>query len=122
MIGAAEYLSGVQKRLQKTVIENKDFESLIKTYDRQEALFYLDPPYHGTEKYYDNTFSKEDHYRLNLVLKQIKGKFILSYNDDDFIRNLYKDFNIESITRQNNLLMKNKHGDRQFQELIIKNY
>ena len=122
MIGAVEYLSEVQKRLQKTVIENKDFKSLIKTYDRQEALFYLDPPYHGTEKYYDNTFSKEDHYRLNLVLKQIKGKFILSYNDDDFIRTLYKDFNIESITRQNNLLMKNKHGNRQFQELIIKNY
>ncbi|MFR8755580.1 MAG: DNA adenine methylase [Clostridium sp.] len=35
------------KRLQSVVIENKDFENLIRVYDRPGALFYLDPPYHG---------------------------------------------------------------------------
>lgn len=119
---AVEYLSKVQKRLQNTVIENKDFESLIKTYDRPAALFYLDPPYHGTEKYYTNVFSEEDHRRLNSSLKHIKGRFILSYNDDDFIRSLYKEFQIEPISRQNNLLMRSENADKQFHELIIKNY
>lgn len=122
MEGAADYLSKVQERLQKTVIENKDFESLIKTYDRPKALFYLDPPYHGTEKYYDSPFSEEDHARLNTVLKHIKGKFILSYNDDAFIRSLYQDFEIEEVSRQNNLLMRNGNGDQKFRELLIKNY
>ena len=43
-------------------IENKDFADLIKVYDRPTALFYLDPPYVNTEKYYDSPFSAQDHH------------------------------------------------------------
>lgn len=120
--GAVEYLSEVQKRLQHTVIENKDFESLIKTYDRPDALFYLDPPYHGTERYYSAAFNAEDHKRLNRILKGIKGKFLLSYNDDSFVRSLYDDFKIEPISRKNNLLLRHEDIDKNFNELIITNY
>ena len=70
-----------------------------------------------TEKHYAEKFSEEDHYRLNGVLTALKERFILSYNDDDdFIRELYKDFNIQPISRGNNLL------SGQFKEVIIKNY
>ena len=85
------------------VIENKDFESLIKVYDKPGALFYLDPPYHGTEKYYDNQFSEEDHMRLKAAL-------------DD----LYKGYHIEEISR--NLGITNKEEAKSFDELIIRNY
>lgn len=115
-----EYLEEVQERLKNVVIENKDFESLIKVYDRPGALFYLDPPYHGTEKYYAAGFLKEDHFRLKTVLEGIKGKFILSYNDDEFIRELYKDFQIEGISRNSNLT--NKVDADWYDELIIRNY
>ena len=56
---AINYLSDVQARLMKSsvVIEHKDFENLIKVYDRPTALFYCDPPYHSTEKYYDVPFA-----------------------------------------------------------------
>ena len=37
------------RRLAKVVIENKDFEKLIRQYDRPVSFFYLDPPYHATE-------------------------------------------------------------------------
>ena len=40
------------RRLAKVVIENKDFEKLIRQYDRPVSFFYLDPPYHATEGYY----------------------------------------------------------------------
>ena len=33
------------RRLASVVIENKDFESLIQQYDRENAFFYCDPPY-----------------------------------------------------------------------------
>lgn len=33
------------RRLAKVVIENKDFEKLIRQYDRPVSFFYLDPPY-----------------------------------------------------------------------------
>lgn len=106
----------VEKRVAGVEIENRDFEALIKQYDRPNALFYCDPPYHTTEKHYSEKFTEADHYRLNSVLTALKGRFILSYNDDDFIRDLYKDFNIKEISRQNNL------SSGHFKELIIKNY
>ena len=106
----------VAKRLERVVIEHKDFETLIKQYDRTDALFYCDPPYHTTEKHYSEKFTETDHYRLNTVLTALKGRFILSYNDDNFIRELYKDFNIEAVSRQNNMSSGN------FKEVIIKNF
>lgn len=113
-----EYLSEISKRLNSVVIENLDFEHLIKTYDRTDALFYLDPPYVDTEKYYVGSFTKEDHERLCNTLKNIKGKFVLSYNDCEYVRKLYNDFNIIEVSRFNNLSNKNNS----FNELIIKNY
>lgn len=114
----------VQDRLKRVIIENKSYSDLISLYDKETTLFYLDPPYHGTEKYYKNNgdpFTEEDHYKLCEILKGIKGKFILSYNDDAFVRAIYKDFNIEGITRNNTLATINK--DRQpYAEVIIRNY
>ena len=114
---AIDMLSDVQNRLKRVVIENKDFSNLIKVYDRKGALFYLDPPYYKTEYYYDNLFKEEDHVKLRDILKNIKGKFILSYNDCEYIRELYKDFHIEEIERNNNLGSSNR-----YKELIIRNY
>ncbi|EAL5101009.1 hypothetical protein DPU38_07870, partial [Campylobacter jejuni] len=51
------------KRLKNASIENKSFEYILKEYDYNEALFYLDPPYVGTENYYKNTggFGLKEH-------------------------------------------------------------
>lgn len=117
-----EYLTQIQTRLSNVIIENKDFEDLIKVYDRQDALFYLDPPYYATEKYYQALFTLEDHYRLYNTLKDLNGKFILSYNDCKFIRTLYKDFNIMEINRLDNLRVRYENLDKKYRELIIKNY
>jgi DNA adenine methylase len=116
------YLEVVSARLERVIIENKTFDSILKTYDSNSALFYLDPPYHGTEKYYDNAFTDDDHARLKDLLNALKGRFLLSYNDDDFVRNLYKDYQIIEVTRQNNLLGRYDIKDKTFKELIIKNY
>lgn len=122
---ALDRFSEIQERLTGVFIENRDFEELIKVYDTDEALFYLDPPYHMTEKYYKGAdggfFTAEDHMRLKSCLDNIKGKFILSYNDDEFIRELYKDYNIIGVER-NNTLAANSTNSEKFKELIIKNY
>lgn len=113
---SADRFSEISERLKNVVIENKDFENLIKVYDRPNALFYCDPPYHTTENYYDVQFTQNDHLRLKNALDNIKGKFILSYNDDEFIRELYKHYTIIEVERQNNL------GNGSYKELIIKNF
>lgn len=115
-----DYLAEVSKRLNRVVIENKDFENLIKTYDRSDTLFYLDPPYYSTEKYYPDRFNPEDHERLKNCLDGIKGKFVLSYNDCPEIKELYTEYRIIEVDRQHNLVTKNQKGQR-YKELIIKN-
>lgn len=113
-----------KERLKSVIIENRDFEDLIKTYDRDSALFYVDPPYVASERYYNRNytkFNKDDHIRLNAVLKGIKGRFILSYNDCDFIRDLYKGYNIKCVSRQN-LLPATAENRAEFKEVIITNY
>lgn len=111
-------LSEVQKRLSAVIIENRSYEKIIKSYDRDDTLFYLDPPYYKTEYYYNLQFNREDHEKLRDLLKVVKGKFILSYNNDLYIKELYKDFYIEELERNNNLSNKND----KYKELIVRNY
>lgn len=109
------------QRLKDTVIENKDFEALIRQYDRPNAFFYCDPPYYETEGHYEVVFRKEDHVRLRDTLKGIQGKFMVSYNDCEYIRELYRDFQIEAVTRINNMAQRYDSGS-EFPEVLIANY
>ena len=117
---AKEYLTAVSKRLNMVVIENMDFQKILKSYDRTDALFYLDPPYYEAEKYYSDRFMPEDHMRLKEALDGIQGKFILSYNDCEYIRKLYNGYNIIEVERMHNLV--NEEIKPRYRELIIKNY
>ncbi|HWR19591.1 MAG TPA: DNA adenine methylase [Clostridia bacterium] len=115
-----EDLRAVQVRLESVIVECKDFEQLIKQYDRVSALFYVDPPYWGTEDYYDG-FSPDDHARLRGTLAGIKGRFMLTYNDCPEIRQLYSNNRIEEVSRSHNLRMRYKDG-HQYNEIIVMNY
>jgi len=109
------------RRLRDTVIENKDFEELIKQYDRENAFIYCDPPYYLTEGHYAVEFRREDHFRLRDTLKGCQGRFLVSYNDCEFIRELYQDFRIEAVSRLNNLAQRYDNGC-EYAEVLISNY
>ena len=55
------------------------------------------------------------------TLTASKGKFLVSYNDCEFIRELYKDFQIESVSRLNNLAQRYDNGS-EYAEVLISNY
>lgn len=112
------------RRLQKVVIENKDFEKLIRQYDRSVSFFYCDPPYFSTESYYkDVDFTPKDHIRLRDTLMECRGKFLVSYNDCPQIRELWNlpNIRIESISRLNNLAQR-YNGGCMYEEVFISNY
>ncbi|MCL2400672.1 MAG: DNA adenine methylase [Defluviitaleaceae bacterium] len=123
-LSEAEYLKKVKERLKVVVIENKEYEALIKQYDKPSTLFYCDPPYYGSEKLYDtggNIFDDVQHVKLRDILLNIQGRCVISYNNSDFIKELYKDFKICKVERQNN--MGGKYGiNKSYKELIITNY
>ena len=54
---------------------------------------------------------------------RIEGKFLLSYNDCEFIRNLYDapGIQVEAFTRINNIKQRYDNG-AQFPEILIANY
>jgi len=114
------------KRLKFVTIENLTFEKLIKEYDRDETFFYCDPPYVGTENYYKHSsFGKDEHILLKDCLANIKGNFLLTYNDCEFVRELYKDFNIEQTKEIEYTLGKNansKNSKKSVREVYISNY
>ena len=93
------------------MVENKDFEALIRQYDREDAFFYCDPPYYKTEGHYEVVFRRDDHVRLRDVLGGIQGKWLLSYNDCAYIRELYEGYQIETVKRLNNLAQRYNQGE-----------
>lgn len=110
------------RRLKFVTIENMSFAELIAQYDSPEAFFYCDPPYVGTEDYYKNTggFGIDEHTRLRDCLTDIKGKFLVSYNDCEVVRDLYKNFNIEN-TKQIKYTLNGKDS-KNISEVFITNY
>lgn len=92
-------IRAVGGRLASVTIERQDFETFIKRYDTKDTLFYLDPPYWGNETDYGKgIFCRADFERLKNVLTDIKGRFILSLNNMPQVRELFKDFTIETAS------------------------
>lgn len=115
-----ENMALFRKRLNTVVVEQLDFERLISLYDREETLFYVDPPYYEAEGYYTEEFLAADHVRLKECLDRVRGKFLLTYNDCPYIRELYRGYRIIPIERQHNFNAAT--SIRGYQEIVIKNF
>lgn len=115
-------LPAISKRLEGVTIECSDFRKVIQVWDDERTFFYLDPPYYETTGYRAG-FSEQDHRDLAEILKVLKGKWLLTYNNNELIRDLYTDF---FITQMDVKLASQKidgGGKRaSFTNLIIKNY
>ena len=108
--------------LQSTNIKTDSFTNITPA---SQQFYYMDPPYHTTFSDYDKSDFKEDQHKL-LALKceEINNKgayFMLSNSDTPFVRNLYKNFNIEQISAKRSVSCKASTRKRE-DELIIRNY
>lgn len=113
-------LEEVNERLSGVAIENLPYARFIELYDRPETLFYLDPPYWGTEDAYGrHVFSKDDFLRLADILSAIKGNFILSINNAPEIRDIFSAFHQSEVETRYSTA-GGEHG-RKVSELVISN-
>jgi len=88
-------LEAYHERLAGVVVERLPFDQVIARYDRPATLFFLDPPYLGTEHYYgEGMFCRADFQRLADQLAGIKGRFILTINDCPEARAIFKPFRV----------------------------
>jgi len=93
----APALADAHERLSGVWIECLPWERFLDLWDRPGALFFLDPPYHGTEHFYGRgLFGPQDFARLADRLANLKGRFILTVNDDAEMREVFGRFTVET--------------------------
>jgi DNA adenine methylase len=95
----APILDELHDRLAGVVIERLPYGQLIDRYDSPATLFYLDPPYWGSETDYGaGVFARQDFASLAEQLAGIAGRFILSVNDVAGTREAFDAFDIEAVS------------------------
>ncbi len=80
-----------------TFISGDAFEVLEQNLNNESAYFFIDPPYTiaGKRLY---TYFDIDHERLFKLTAQLKGKFMLTYDDTPEIRQLVNKYNLQFRT------------------------
>jgi DNA adenine methylase len=111
-------LKDYQEKLKDVEITNLDFSEVIKRYDGEETFFYLDPPYSLNLKYWNYGLPFISNKMIVEVLKTIKGKFIMSYDDSPENRELFKDY---KITEVETIYMVKSKGNKKVKEILISN-
>lgn len=114
-------LEETSDRLSNVIVENQSFETLIPHYDREDAFFYLDPPYFKSEYVYEAEFGWQQHVLLRDTLANCKGKWLVSQSDFPEVRELFKDYYILEFKRIHSMAQRT-HPGSQFGELLIGNY
>lgn len=80
------HLLDIVDRLMGVVIENSPAVELIKKFDHEETLFYLDPPYLPSTRVsggYECEMSEDDHIELLELISGVRGKVVISGYDND---------------------------------------
>lgn len=94
----APLLEDVHERLSGVVLENLDWLEFINRYDTVDTLFYLDPPYFGSERDYGKAlFGREQFTAMAKRLAALKGRFVLSINDVPQIREIFTGCQIQQV-------------------------
>lgn len=114
-------LEDAHTRLAGVVVERMDYKDFIRHYDREDTLFYLDPPYFGCEgDYGKDLFNRDEFTAMAALLKTIKGRFLLSLNDTPEVRQIFAGFEFLDVRTAYTLA----GGDNQktVGEVVIANY
>ncbi len=92
-LGSIDALPQIVQRLQRVQIENAPAIEVVKRYDSQDTLFYLDPPYvhssRGDKNAYKHEMEDSEHKKLSEVLHQIEGKAAISGYKTKLYEKLY---------------------------------
>lgn len=113
----------LSKLLKKAKIMCGDFEKACKDAKCGDFVFFDSPYYDTFDTYQAGGFSEADHIRLFDLFKRLSDNGVycmMTNNDCDFIKNLYKDFNIKvvDVKRMINCDGKNRTG----REIIVTSY
>ena len=94
-----------KERLKNTRILNQDYKTVIKKYDNPNAFIYLDPPYSTAGENNDYNSNDVPIEEIINLLKTVKGKFILSYDNNATAKKLARDSGFKVLTVTNTTMV-----------------
>lgn len=118
-----ENINSVSELLKKADILTGDFERACQDAKEGDFIFFDSPYYNTFDTYQAGGFSEDDHRRLAWLFRDLtdKGvKCMLTNSNEDFIKELYKDYNIEVIDVKR--MINSDATKRSGQEIIVTNY
>lgn len=113
-------ISRIHRHIDKQIIvSNYNFEDIDFGTNN---FIYLDPPYYikGNELY-QHGLTDIQHHKLFEILNTTKNHWILSYDDNEFIRTLYKDYEIIDFNAKYSITENKEKITRIKKELLISN-
>jgi DNA adenine methylase len=99
-------------------ITNLDYAEILKN---RNTFLFLDPPYYNAGNLYRINRNKSqsfNHHRLFDALLKYKGQFLMTYDNSEYIKSLYKDFYV--YRWETNYCFRSKKHDGN--QVIISNY
>lgn len=121
-----ERLKQFSKVIQNTIITNLDFSEVIQK-EGEGVFLFLDPPYYSATKsalYGKNghLHKQFDHERLSVQLKYTNHKWLMTYDDSEYIRDLYSYAKIISWDLMYGMRNVTKDSNQIGKEIFISNY
>ena len=109
-----------------TQITNLDFQKVIEA-DGENVFIFLDPPYHSATKSAlygknGNLHKGFDHVRFAETMKKCKHNWLITYDDSEYIRNLFSFANIIAWDLTYGMRNVTDTSDQTGKELFISNY
>lgn len=92
-----EELSQVHLRLNGVFVEHKPWQECVARYDRAHTVFFLDPPYWGTEGY-GVPFELGEYARMAALMRAIKGRAVVTVNDVPEMRQAFAGLPLERVS------------------------
>ena len=90
-----ERIENIADYAERITLTNRDAVKLIKGMKptNEPTLCYLDPPYYikGRDLYL-NYYNDDDHRQIARAISAYSGKWLISYDAVDFLKDLYKDY------------------------------
>lgn len=97
LLRVEEELSDAHLRLNGVFVESMAWDMCVERYDRPHTLFFMDPPYWGTEGY-GVPFELAQYGRMAQLLRSIKGKALVTVNDIPEMRAAFKGLPMREVS------------------------